>query len=314
MEVADRLAVDQTEGRFKPFEPLTLETKALYDDYIQLLPGVLTSPCYFQSLYSWNFASLNRYKIFDGHLCLVTEDLMARETFALPPLGILGDGSFAAAVDEIFSEFEREGLICSFHETPGFMLPHFVSLENYEIDVSYDTDWSDYVFTRNDFIAATEKKSAREAMRRFIRDFRPDVREISASDKDVVCSVTERTYCAGRECSSCFCGCELEVVSRMVDGWDALDMDGLLIESGGEVLAFGTVCRQKDTLLFLSKKVRRGTRGLNEYLNAALMERFGGNCCYVNYSEDMGSEGLRSYKSRLGRHVLMHRYVVRLSN
>ena len=299
-------------GRFQSFKPLTLETKPLYDQYARFLPGALTSPLYFQALYAWNFASVNRYEIFEGHLCIVAEDTMQAEVFAFPPLGVI-DGTFASAVGRVFSAFEDEGLPCSLCEVPHFMLPHFLSLGTYDAAVSYDADWSDYVFTRDDFCAAAEKKSQKEALRYFKRVFDPRVQEISSSDREAVLGITKRFFCAKRACSDCFCGCEMEVASRMIQGWDKLDMDGVIVESGGEAIAFGTVCRQKDTLLFLSKKVRRKTRGLNEYLNAVLMDRFGGDCLYVNYSDDMGNEGLRSYKSRLGRHVFMHRYAVNIA-
>jgi hypothetical protein len=310
--VIDESASFFPSGKFRSFKPLRLETKTLYDQYTRLLPGALPSPLYFQSLYAWNFTSVNKYEIFEGHLCIVAEDTMAREVFAIPPLGAL-DGTFAPAVDRVFSAFESEGLLCSFHEVPSFMLPHFLSLDAYDVVVSYDADWSDYLFTRDDFCASVQKKSQKEALHYFTRTFDPHVREISSSDREVILGITKKFFCAERACSDCFCGCEMEVASRITQGWGELDMDGVVVESGGEAIGFGMVCRQKDTLLFLSKKVRRKTRGLNEYLNALLMNRFGGDCVYVNYSDDMGSEGLRSYKSRLGDHVLMHRYVVNLT-
>ena len=130
---------------------------------------MLTSPFYFQSLYAWNFVSRNRYKVFDDHLCLIAEDMIAREIFALPPLGIPGDSRFALAVEKIFVEFVREDLPCLFREVPGFMLPYFFSLDNYKMEIYYERDWSDYVFSRDDFIATTEKKSAKEAIRHFCR-------------------------------------------------------------------------------------------------------------------------------------------------
>jgi hypothetical protein len=300
-------------GRFESFEPLTLETKVLYDRCVELLPGAVTSTVYLQSLYAWNFVSVNRYKIFDEHLCVAVEDMMAREVFALPPLGVLGDKSFVSALLAVFDEFEREGLPCVFHEVPGFMLHHFANIENYRVEIGYDRDWSDYTFTRDGFAEGLQKRSVKEAMRSFERKFHPHIREIAPSDKDVVRAVTRKFFCEGRDCPGCFCGCELEVVSRIMEGWDALDMKGVIVESEGEALAFGSVCFQKDTVLFFSKKVRRGTRGLNEYLNAALMDSFGEGCEHINYSDDMGNEGLRAYKSRLGAYVLSHRYMVELS-
>ena len=307
-------------GRFEAFVPLTLETKALYDHYAALLPSALTSSLYFQGLYAWNFASVNRYKIFGEHLCIAADDRMARDIFALPPLGVPGGSSFAGAVRAMLREFEREGLPCKFHEVPGFMLPYFFGFDGYKTEVDYERDKSDYVFSRKAFVDGLQKRSSKEAIRHFKRRFRPRVREVAPSDKGVVLAVTENFFCRERTCLDCFCGCEFIVASRMMEGWGVLGMKGVIVESEGEAVAFGTVCFQKDTMLFLSKKARRGTRGLNEYLNAVLMDSFGSGsgsdgsgCEYVNYSDDMGREGLRTQKSRMGRYILMPRYVVKLS-
>ena len=292
---------------------MTLETKALYDRYAKLLPGAPTSPVYFQSLYAWNFASINRYKIFDGHMCIAADDRMAGKIFALPPLGALDSGSFSSAARAVNREFEREGLPCAFHEVPGFMLPEFSGLDGFKVEIDYERDWSDYIFSRNDIAEGFQKRSFKEARRTFERRGHPCVREITPSDKDTVLAVTKKFYCAERVCPDCFCGCELEVVSRVMEGWEELGMKGVVVESESEAIAFGCVCFQKDTVFFLSKKARRGTRGLNEYLNAVLMDSFGGGYEYVNYSDDMGNEGLRAQKSRMGRYVLAPRYVVKLS-
>jgi len=300
-------------GRFGTFDPLTLETKALYDRYIDILSDALTSPLYFQSLYAWNFASINRYKIFDHHLCITADDTMKGEIFAFPPLGELGGKSFASAVCAILDEFEREGLLCAFHEVPGFMLPHFSAIEGYRAEAGYDRDWSEYVFTRDALAEGIQKVGFRRARRTFERKFHPRAREIAPSDKDVVRAVTQKFFCTERNCLSCFCGCELEVVSRIMESWDELDMKGVIIESAGEALAFGIVCFQKDTAFFISKKVRRQTRGLDAYLTTVMMDSlFDAEHRYINYSDDMGNDGLRKYKSNLAKHVLMHRYVVRL--
>jgi len=249
----------------------------------------------------------------DGHLCIAADDRMAGMIFALPPLGVLDSGSFCSAVRAMLLEFEREDLPFAFHEVPGFMLPKFSDLKGFKAEISYERDWSDYVFSRKDFVDGLQKRSSKEARRVFERRWRPRVREIAPSDKTDVLAVTKKFFCAERICPDCFCGCEFEVVSRTMEGWGELDMKGIVVESEGEAIAFGAVCFHKDAMLFLSKKARRGTRGLNEYLNTALMDNFGGGCKYVNYSDDMGIEGLRAQKSRMGRYALSPRYVVKLS-
>ena len=298
---------------FENFEPLTLETKALYDHYVGFIHEAVTSPIYFQSLYAWNFVSINRYKIFGDHMCIVVNDTTVKETFAYPPLGELGGKSFASAVLAMMGEFEREGLPCAFHEVPGFMLPHFSAIQGYRSEVSHDRNWSEYVYTRDDYAEGIQQGKFRWGKRDFIRKFNPSSHEMTSSDKDVVRSITQNFFCPERNCPSCFCGCELEVVSRIMENWNELNMKGVVVESEGEALAFGIVCFQKDTAFCISKKLRRRTRGLDSYLSSVMMESlFDAKYKYMNYSDDLGNDGLREYKSSLAKHTLMHRYVVRL--
>ena len=298
---------------FESFEPLDLSTKAIYDAYIAKIPGALTSPAYFQCLYACNFTAVSEYKILRGYLCVVTHDTLEDAIFALPPIGSYNPETFVETVDVLYRKFTYAGLACVFREVPGFMLSYFSRLSLYDVHIDHDEDWSDYMFTKEDFTAGIAKRSSREAIRNFERKCRPYVRELSSSDVNEAMAVTKHYYCRELDCSECFCGCEAEVVSRLVGAYEALDLAGVVIEVGGETTAFGIVCFQNDTVHFISKKVKRRVRGLNEFINVELMDRFGGGRKYVNYSDDMGNEGLRLYKSRLGEHRLSHRHVVRLT-
>jgi hypothetical protein len=312
-DLAFRAAEEKRFKVFESFAPLDLSTKAIYDAYAAQIPEALPSPAYFQSLYAWNFTAASEYKILRGYLCVVTRDTVHGDIFALPPIGSYSPETFAEAVDALYRKFIDVGLACVFQEVPGFMLPYFSCLPRYDAHVDHNENWSDYVFTKADFAAGIAKRSSREAIHNFEKKCRPLVRELSSSDVNEAVDVTKRYYCRERDCSECFCGCEAEVISRLVGAYEALDLAGIVIETGCETVAFGIVCFQKDTVHFISKKVKRGVRGLNEFLNAELMDRFGGGSTSVNYSDDMGNEGLRFYKSRLGEYRLSHRYVVRLT-
>jgi hypothetical protein len=296
----------------RSFAPMTLDTKLLYDQFLEALPGALTSPLFFQGLYAWNFTVLNRYVVIDDHLCMVASDLMTHRTYALPPVGALDSPSFERAVDFLYAAFESEGLPLTFNEIPEYMLRFFSSLKNYDVNVSFSVDWSDYSFLREDFMDGINKKSSREAMRQFEKNGRLVVREIAPPDINRTLAVTWKYFCSERLCADCVCGCEATVVSRAMGAFRELGLTGVIVESEGTPIAFCLGCSQKDTFLFFLKKVKHGVRGLNEYINVQMMERFGGNAKYVNYSDDMGNAGLRFYKSRLDKHALMHRYTIDL--
>ncbi|MDR1579497.1 MAG: phosphatidylglycerol lysyltransferase domain-containing protein [Synergistaceae bacterium] len=306
--------VDEKRFRiFDSFAPLDLSTKAIYDACAAKIPEALTSPSYFQCLYAWNFTAVSEYKILCGYLCVVTHDTLEGTIFAQPPIGLYSPEAFEETIDALYRKFIDAGLACVFREVPCFMLPYFSCLPLYDVHIDHDVDWSDYMFTKEDFAAGITKRSSREAIRNFEKKCRPSARELSSSDANEAVAVTKRYYCNGRNCSECFCGCEVTVVSRLMGAYESLDLAGIVVETGGEPVGFGIVCFQKDTIYFISKKVKRSLKGLNEFLNVELMNRFGGGSKYVNYSEDMGNEGLRFYKSRLGKYRLSHRHVVSLT-
>jgi hypothetical protein len=94
--------------------------------------------------------------------------------------------------------------------------------------------------------------------------------------------------------------------------FEALGLFGAAIETDGKLLAFAIACVERDTLFCIYQKVQRSVRGLNELLRHVLVETCGKAYSFVNYSDDMGIEGLRLYKSRLGPHRLEHVYRVEL--
>jgi hypothetical protein len=192
------------------------------------------------------------------------------------------------------------------------MLPTYLSLEGYVADVSFDLDRSEYVFTREDFAESAHKPSAREAINSLQRHHKPTVRPISVSDREELVRFTEECFCKFRPCDTCSYGCDIVVLWRLLGVLETLCLSGAVIEADGKLLAFTIACVERDTLFCIYQKVRRGIRGLNELLRHVLVEMCGKDYSFVNYSDDMGIEGLRSYKSRLGPHKLEHVYRVEL--
>jgi hypothetical protein len=298
---------------FRSFEPLTLEAKQIYDRHSGRLDAHLPANVFFQDLYAWNFTSRNRFKILDKYMFIIAKDEWYGEYVARPLLGPMKDASFQSAADEVYDSFARAGYPCVFGDISLAMLPAYLSLEGYSVYVSYDLDRSEYVFTREDFAESTRKPSAREAINYLKRRREPTVRPISAlPDMEDLVRFTEECFCGWRPCEECSYGCDIVVLRRIMGAFDALGLSGAAIEADGELLGFAIACVERDTLFCIYQKVRRGVRGLNELLRHALVGMCGEAYSSVNYSDDMGIEGLRSYKSRLGPHKLEHVYRVEL--
>jgi hypothetical protein len=227
-------------------------------------------------------------------------------------LGPINDASFQSAADEAYDLFARAGYPCVFGDISHAMLPAYLTLEGYIADVSFDLDRSEYVFTRENFAESARKPSAREAINYLKRHRDLTMRQISASDREELIRFTEECFCERHPCEKCSYGCDIVVLWRIMGAFEALGLSGVAIEAGGKLLAFAIACVERDTLFCIYQKVRRSVRGLNELLRHVMAEMCGEGYSFVNYSDDMGIEGLRSYKSRLGPHKLEHVYRVEL--
>ena len=297
---------------FQSFEPLTLGTKQIYDRYAKRLDTHLAANVFFQDLYAWNFTSRNRFKILDKYMFIIAKDEWYGEYVARPLLGPIDDASFQSAADEAYDSFARAGYPCVFGDISRAMLPAYLSLEGYSANVDFDLDRSEYVFTKESFSESTHKPSAREAINYLKRHRELTVRPISTSDREELVRFTEECFCEWHSCEECSYGCDIVVLRRIMGAFDALGLSGAAIEANSELLAFAIACVERDTLFCIYQKVRRGVRGLNELMRRILTGMCGEAYSLVNYSDDMGIEGLRSYKSRLGPHKLEHVYRVEL--
>ena len=63
--------------------------------------------------------------------------------------------------------------------------------------------------------------------------------------------------------------------------------------------------------VYLSKRTDNRIKGINEYLLRECFTRFLSGAEEINYTEDMGNEGLRAYKSKLAPYRLSPRITLR---
>jgi hypothetical protein len=306
-------ALCQKTAWLQSFKPLTLEAKSVYDYHVWPMDMHLPGNIFFQDLYAWNFTTKNIYKLFGQYMFIIAKDVWYEEYVARPLLGPMGEGSFPFVIDHVYDEFKQAGVPCVFADVSYDMLPAYAFLEGYTADVSYDLDRSEYIYAKEDFLQSVCKTSSREAINHFRRKYNPSIRTISALDSNVLLRFTEEFFCTQHPCEGCSYGCDIAVLHRLMSGFNELGLSGVAIESNGKLMAFTIACIQKNTLFCIYQKVQRGIRGLNEMTREVLTGFYNGDYSRVNYSDDMGIEGLRLYKSRMGSHRLEHVYRVELT-
>jgi hypothetical protein len=129
------------------------------------------------------------------------------------------------------------------------------------------------------------------------------------------CLAVEDAWCRGKDCVSCasFGGCEREALRNMVEIFDERRHTGLLLYLGEERAGY-VICErinEKLAFLYFGKAV---VEGFFVFLIYSLFtephtSEILKGLEYLNINEDMGSPGLRLFKSHLSVHELWPKYI-----
>ena len=103
----------------------------------------------------------------------------------------------------------------------------------------------------------------------------------------------------------------MDAVSNVVGALDNLRTEGLLVRVDGKAAGFCVVLRLNGMGVYLLKHADNRMKGINEYLLRECLTRFLSGAEKINFTEDMGNEGLRAYKSKLAPYTLSPRITLR---
>lgn len=187
-----------------------------------------------------------------------------------------------------------------------------------ECEVSFDDDFSDYIYDNIDFITLEGKrnKTKRHEYNRFTQShpnaiFTP----CSLSDRDVRrdCEIIFDKWCANHSCYECMFGCERKAFSRLNDIYDCQKHIVGIVRENGLPISFGFGEFISDGCVFFHiQKNTEPLDGLTYFLHRNMAEYMHPNVKYINWGEDMGLEGIRCNKSRYHPIELKRKYKVKI--
>lgn len=187
----------------------------------------------------------------------------------------------------------------------------------FEWQVSFDCDFSDYIYDNTDFITLEGKrnKTKRHEYDRFIQRHpaatftQCDFNDINAR-RD--CEFIFDKWCSYRNCDECLFGCEKKAFMRLGDIYDSKDHILGLVHENGIPLSFGFGDFISDECVFFhTQKNSEHMDGLTYFLHRSMAEQMHPNAEYINWGEDMGLEGIRHNKSRYHPIELRRKYKVK---
>ena len=288
------------------YRPVTAEDYSVFAPYYDEMNGAYASSVSFVNIIAWSDVIPAFYKIAGGMICCLEYDGTLHEWVAIPFIGHYSRGRFDEAFSVVRSDMKTLGLPLIVIDVSEWDVPFYQEVSGIFWKVDRPREWMDYIYQREDFVKSMESADFRYRYHYFVRHFSPETVVLTSEHTEECMNCMREVWCPSRECSECF-ACPLKAVGRVVGAMDIIDAEGLLVRVDGKPAGFCVVSSRKSVGLYVFKHANNHMKGINEYLLEECFTRFLSGVNEINFTEDMGEEGLRAYKCRLAPYTLSAR-------
>ena len=277
------------------FKPLTIETKKLYESF---LPDKHERGCElsFSNLICWG---THLYSVTNGNLVLLSR----YGDYIVYPYPF-GDGNKREIIEVMMQDAEERGVPFRLSGLSESAKNELLEMFPDTFDLKFKDSSFDYIYSIDDLALLAGKKyhAKRNHIRRF-RDAHPDYKVVPI-DRDNIESVremTEKWYVTKLESNpDGEFDHEHEALGKALDSFFEIGLDGIFIESEGEILAvtIGSVL-YGDIFDVQFEKARADVQGAYTVVNfefANYIKEKYPEIKLLDREEDMGVEGLRKAK------------------
>jgi hypothetical protein len=268
---------------------------------------------------SWSFAYHGLYKIIGGCLCTVyfheakpVYFTIHRSAGALP---------LARIVELLYGLCREAGLpFLQIRFIDERYLADFEGIGSFRVETQRRPQDDEYAYRVEDLLDLSGAVNfyKRKRIRRCAALAGVSLRPLTRANVQD-CLAVEDAWCRGKDCAYCasFGGCEREALRNMVKLFDERRHTGLFLCLGEERAGY-VICErisEKLAFLYFGKAVMEGFfvflihRLFTDPLTRGCFE----GVEYLNINEDMGSPGLRLFKSHLSAHELWPKYICTFS-
>ena len=209
---------------FHSLQPFTIEQAELYTYYFQQSDTRLADACP-NSRFAWNVGYNYRYLIVEDCFCLISDGGIFTEPHFSLPLGKLDSKKLQNILQQIEPIFEQKdwSFVGMFIDQEYTAL--FSELSAYNIEMSYEEDFSDYVYQTSDLANLKGKKYRvkRNHVNRFVRDYAEfEYSALTKSDQEKAVELV-RTWCQDKEvdCSDPLAS-DCGPINNLFDYWNEL--------------------------------------------------------------------------------------------
>ncbi len=291
------------------FKLLTVNDCELFNKYRNMSDAPLSSCSNLPSIIGWEKSTVPYYKVVDGALCIIFNDAVYGSWRCYPPMCRYDESFPVKAIELLDSLFDEMGLPLHFYYVKDWLLPYFEGINNFTIEKTFDDSLSDYIYTYSDFTRYLNKADIQYNIRYFKRKFSPTIEWLTPENSQEYLDFLKEIWCPFHSCDDCVYGCMVDTLKNMLDSSKETGLSSFLVRSDGKCVAYAgyIVCDTEIVVLF--KKVSRSMKGITDFVHSAIIKNASNDgISHINYTEDMGVEGLRKYKQKLAPFTLSRNY------
>jgi len=250
------------------------------------------------------------YAILDGFLCIAY--FYADEKFSFAVDRPAAPHDVRHIVDVLYALAVKAGLdALSIECVEECFLDDYRNLSGYAVTAQCDDTRSEYVYDAGSLLdlSGRANKKKREQLGKFLN--KPNV-SIQAITKENVqrCLDIENQWCGLHDCDACrsFVGCSKKTAAIMVDIFDDYVYRGIMGYVDGTLAGYFIFEKASDDIAYWHS-AKTTIPSFSLYLYYMATQRYLNNVQYINLGSDLGIEGLRLFKQRLGAHELWKKYL-----
>ena len=307
------------ERLFMDLEGCTLfsaDDAPLYKTFFEQSKTEISDSC-LNSRVAWNSGFAYHKCVIDDTLCLITDGGMFTTPHMTWPVGKMDKPTLQRIIDYIWPVFEARQWPLRMMYIDEVNLPLVEALEGYKHNISYNRDYSDYLYDADELrdLSGKSNHGKRNHINRFMRTY-PDFqyKSISQEHRDEALALV-KAWCDEKDLDCMdLTNSDYRAIRQLFIDFEKLELHGGTIWVNQQLVAFslGSIPRP-DTAVIHFEKADAKYRGLYAMINKWSMDHAFPDVKFVNREEDMGIRGLRKAKKSYNPLRMIHKYEVTLS-
>lgn len=282
-----------------------------YENCFKLSKTEISDHC-LNSRIAWNAGFYYQKYEIDRCFCLVSNGGVFTTPHLTWPMGQLSVSRLETILDTLWPAFASRGWPLRLMYIDENGLPMLKNLVRYTAQISYNPDFSDYLYRADKLrrLSGKTMRRKRNHYNRFIRSF-PNYtyQPISVEDQTEALQLV-KDWCDERDLDTMnLLQSDYRAIRQLFIDMPRLDVRGGCIRVNGQLVAFalGSLMHD-DTAVIHFEKASTDYDGLYAAINKLVLEQAFPDVTWVNREEDMGIAGLRKAKGSYNPVRLIHKY------